>query len=255
MPFEKVKQVAPKVSELVMHSILKAIDTGTIEPGGDLLPERDLAVELGVGRGSLRECLAILEFLGVIESRGNRKVVVKTAESARKALSVVRVAEQEDLGPAFLEFRRFLESAIVPLACERGTAEDFRALHAGVDAMAQDLTDADADRAFHAALARASHNPLFAALLDLADAKLSDLRVRLFRTPGNPEKALAANRALGGAVVARDKRAAKRELDGYLRLVEAFALAEKAGGPWYERKTRPGRLERRHLHLCPRHRG
>ncbi|MCD8350315.1 MAG: FCD domain-containing protein [Planctomycetaceae bacterium] len=230
MPFEKVKQVAPKVSELVMQSILKAIDSGTIEPGGDLLPERDLAIELGVGRGSLRECLAILEFMGIIESRSNRKVVVKTADSIRKAIAFVRLSEQEDVGSAFGEFRRFLETATAHLACERGTAEDFRALRACVDRMEDDLTDPDADREFHAVLARASHNDLFVSLLDLADTRLLTLRLRFFSLPGNPEKALACNRAICQAVVARDKRAAKREMELYLRLIESFAAAEKTGG-------------------------
>ncbi len=230
MPFEKIKQVAPKVSELVMHSILKAIDSGAIEPGGDLLAERDLATELGVGRGSLRECLAVLEFMGVIESRGNRKVVVKTSESARKAVSFIRLCDQDDADSAFGEFRRFLETAVATLACERGTTEDFRALRDRVGELEQDLTDACADREFHAALARASHNAMFAALHDIADARLSGLRVRFFRMPGNPEKALACDRAICQAVSARDKRAAKREMDGYLRAIDAFAASEKTGG-------------------------
>lgn len=60
-----------------MKTLLDAISSGKIRINEELPPERELAENLGIGRGSLRESLAVLEFLGVIESRGNRKVVIK----------------------------------------------------------------------------------------------------------------------------------------------------------------------------------
>lgn len=226
MPFEKVKQAAPKVPELVMQSILKAVDSGTIKPGEDLLPERDLAIELGVGRGSLRECLAILEFLGVIESRGNRKVVVKTSNYIQKAISFIRLSEKRDIVVEFIEFRKYIEVAIAQLACDRGTLDDFAAVKACVDRMEKDPADADADCEFHTALANASHNAMFAALIDLVNSMIMDLRVRFFSIPEYPDKTLASHRAIYQAVAARDKRAARREMEQHLRNIENFAASE-----------------------------
>ena len=63
MQFDKIQVSAPKVPELVMDSLLNAIETGKIKVDEDLPPERELAEALGVGRGSLRESLAVLEFM------------------------------------------------------------------------------------------------------------------------------------------------------------------------------------------------
>ena len=65
MHIEKIQQnTTPRVPELIMQALVKAIEDGHIRVGEELPSERDLAEMLGVGRGSLRECLAILEFLG-----------------------------------------------------------------------------------------------------------------------------------------------------------------------------------------------
>ncbi len=58
MPFERIKENGPKIPELVMDSLLKAMEAGTICVGRELPPERDLAEELGISRNSLRECLS-----------------------------------------------------------------------------------------------------------------------------------------------------------------------------------------------------
>ena len=79
MRLEKIQNESPKIPELVMRSLIAAIESGQIRVGEDLPSERDLAESLGVGRGSLRECLAVLEFLDAIESKGNRKRVAKDA--------------------------------------------------------------------------------------------------------------------------------------------------------------------------------
>lgn len=85
MHIEKIQQNnAPRVPELIMQALVKAIEDGHIRVGEDMPSERDLAEMLGVGRGSLRECLAILEFLGAIDSRGNRKCCCGTRTIFRR---------------------------------------------------------------------------------------------------------------------------------------------------------------------------
>ena len=89
MQFEKIQNNGPKVPELVMDSLLKAMEAGTIRVGEELPPERDLAEALGISRNSLRECLAIMSFMGIVENRGNRKILVKNADRFRKARSLI----------------------------------------------------------------------------------------------------------------------------------------------------------------------
>ena len=87
MQLEKIRFVSPKIPELVMQALISAIESGQIQVGEELPSERDLAEHLGVGRGSLRECLAILEFLGAIENSGSRKKVARDADYIRRAVS------------------------------------------------------------------------------------------------------------------------------------------------------------------------
>ena len=86
-----------KIPEKVMWALIDAIESGQIKVGEEMISERDLAETLGVGRGSLRECLGILEFLGAIENRGYRKAVVRDADYIRRIISLVRVSDQEGI--------------------------------------------------------------------------------------------------------------------------------------------------------------
>ena len=158
MQLEKIQYAPPKIPELVMKALIDAIDSGHIQVGEELPSERDLAETLGVGRGSLRECLAILEFLGAIENRSNRKVVMRDADYIQKAISFVRVSNQSDTQRDFNEFRRINEVAIVELACQRATADDLSAIYEAIQHLEASPDDYMTDVEFHDALAVASHN-------------------------------------------------------------------------------------------------
>lgn len=226
MYLEKIKNTAPKVPALVMQSILGAIEDGRIKLNEDLLPERELAAALGVGRGSLRECLAILEFLGVIEGRGNRKVVVKTPAYIQNAISLIRLQEKEDTMPDFMEFRRATECAIVELACERATEEDLAAIKECVDRMERDPGDAEPDIEFHLALASASHNVMFDATLRLVNSMIFDLRYRFYARRDYRQKTLNAHRAIYEAVAGRDKTAAREAMLRHLQTIIHYTEEE-----------------------------
>ena len=141
MQLDKIQYDSPKVPELIMEAIVNAIGEGKIKVGKELPPERDLAEQLGVGRGSLRECLAILEFMGAIESRGNRKVLLRNADYIRQISSWIESASQISAQETFNEFRRVIEVGNVELACKRATEEDFRAIEKAIEAMDNDFTN------------------------------------------------------------------------------------------------------------------
>ena len=147
-----------KIPEKVMWALIDAIESGQIKVGEEMISERDLAETLGVGRGSLRECLGILEFLGAIENRGYRKAVVRDADYIRRIISLVRVSDQEGIQDDFSEFRRVTEAAIAELASQRATEEDLEQLREALAALEAEPMDYQNDVRFHDALAKASHN-------------------------------------------------------------------------------------------------
>lgn len=87
---EKIQYSPPKISTLVMQEMISAIKDGRIQIGEKLPSERKLAEMLGISRPPLRESLAVLEFLGVIERRGHRKLVVCDAEYIQDVNTIVQ---------------------------------------------------------------------------------------------------------------------------------------------------------------------
>lgn len=222
MQFEKIQNNGPKVPELVMDSLLKAMEAGTIRVGEELPPERDLAEALGISRNSLRECLAIMNFMGIVENRGNRKILVKNADRFRKARSLIELSYSQDTFDDFMEFRRVNEREIARLACKRATEEDLERLRDSVERLESDATDFEADVEFHVNLAYASHNTIFGAMLNYVNSLILELRMRFFEREEYHGKTAEAHRRIYEAVKARDEELAVYEMGRHLRIIENY---------------------------------
>ena len=222
MQFEKIQNNGPKVPELVMDSLLKAMEAGTIRVGEELPPERDLAEALGISRNSLRECLAIMSFMGIVENRGNRKILVKNADRFRKARSLIGLSYSQDTFEDFMEFRRTNEREIARLACIRATEEDLERLRNSVERLEADATDFEADVDFHVNLAYASHNTIFAAMLNYVNSLILELRMRFFELEEYHGKTAEAHRRIYEAVKARDEELAVYEMGRHLKIIENY---------------------------------
>ena len=227
--FDKIQFEAPTVPELVLDSLLCAIEDGKIQIGQELPPERDLAEALGISRNSLRECLAILNFMGLVENRGNRKVLVKNADFFRKARSLLELSYSADTFEDFMEFRRTNEREIARLACKRATDEDLDRLRVSVERLETDETDYLADVEFHVNLAYASHNTIFAAMLDFVNCLILELRMRFFEREDYHGKTAEAHRRIYEAVKARDEELAAYEMGRHLKLIENYEDKEPEG--------------------------
>lgn len=222
MQFEKIQNNGPKVPELVMDSLLKAMEAGTIRVGEELPPERDLAEALGISRNSLRECLSIMSFMGIVENRGNRKILVKNADRFRKARSLIELSYSQDTFEDFMEFRRTNEREIARLACQRATEEDLERLRISVERLESDASDFEADVEFHVNLAYASHNTIFAAMLNYVNSLILELRMRFFEREEYHGKTAEAHRRIYEAVLARDEELAVYEMGRHLRIIENY---------------------------------
>ena len=223
MQLQKIQYDAPKIPELVMQALIEAIESGHIRVGEELPSERDLAETLGVGRGSLRECLAILEFLGAIQIRSNRKVVVRDADYIQKAISCVRISNKMDTQADFTECRRVNEVAIVELACARATEEDLTAIYKAIEHLEAEPDNYMWDVEFHDALAVASHNAMLAATMHLVNSMIADIRERFLGRPNYQQVTHQSHCAIYEAVKARDPVRARKEMESHLAIVEDFA--------------------------------
>lgn len=140
-------------------------------PGEKLPNEIELSREMGVSRATLREAVQALAAQGVLEVRRGRGTFVSQ-----------RVEEIDDFGFSALdqvrgrlrdlfEVRVIFEPPAAALACQRATEgelADILARGEGVAAAIRAGEDrTQADREFHAAIVRATHNEFMTRLLPI----------------------------------------------------------------------------------------
>lgn len=164
---EKI-ELSPKIPAKVIENILSSISKGKIKSGEKLAPEKKLSRMLGVSRGSLREGLAILEFLGVFEVKGNKKIVSKDHKRIMKAMKFIELSKKDELIFDMLELRRVIENYATNLVCQRACKEDLTKIKDAANCLMKDkIDDISIDNNFHIAIAEATHNPFLISLVEL----------------------------------------------------------------------------------------
>lgn len=203
MSLRLTMEPAPSLADRTFDVIVDAISKGELEPGARLR-EAEIARNLGISRGPLREALSRLESSGLVERRTNLGVHV--AELTR--------ADLDDL----FNMREALEGQACGLAAERMTADDIRALEAMMirhgDATArtgQYPQATDDDFHFHI-IKRSGSRRLFRALCDELYLQVRMYRRRSSAKPGRSEAALEEHRRIVAALATRDRRAAEEAM-------------------------------------------
>lgn len=119
---------AARVFEGIAADFRKRLARGELKPGDKLSSERDLAEQYGASRAAVREALRSLERGGIIELRRGpgggtfirQANAMHVTESLGDALSFGGVSIA-----SLTESRTIVMTAVVRLACERGTEADF----------------------------------------------------------------------------------------------------------------------------------
>ncbi len=172
------KNLSQKTAERLYSMI--AVEK-TLAPGDKLPNEVELAQQLGVSRTTLREALRTLVSQGLLEARRCRGTCVsqragEVNDYGFSALDRVR-GELRDL----FELRQIFEPSAARLACLRATEEelaDILACGARVEAFIRAGEDrTEADRAFHAAIVRATHNAFLMRLLPMINQAVATAMV------------------------------------------------------------------------------
>src|ERR1700677_3808994 len=135
-----------------------------LKPGDFLPAERSMVETYGVGRGTLREALRLLEFQGVIS--------LKPGPGGADLASTMVLLLQMKQAPfrTILEVRSAVEPVISRLAAERMSDEALGRLAESVDSMRRNLDDRNMfledNKQFHDIIAWSSGNALFGYLVD-----------------------------------------------------------------------------------------
>lgn len=212
---------ARRLYQQVADQIRAVIEEGRYGPGARLPPERELALQLGVSRPSLREALIALEIEGRVEIRMGSGVYV----CARPLGEDAAMGLLGDSPTELMQARSTLEGAVAALAAARMSKPVLERLRSCVEGMRQDIAKGtppvEADRRFHVLLAEATGNTILARMVgELFDGRHSPISTRLTHRAENArtwECALVEHEAICRALEARDPQAAQAAMVNHLK--------------------------------------
>lgn len=184
--------------------ILAYLRDRRLQPGDRLPSERDLAERLHVGRNGVREALATLIALRVVESRPNSGIYLRHIERESSFEALVMLSDTggtptpTDVAES-MEVRGHLEVLAAGLACQRHTAADLVLMEAVLQrtetVLLQGGNIAGCDTEFHVALVDATHNSVLVRVLHA-----------FYRFTGRRREAMFADAAQGRASMCEHRR-------------------------------------------------
>ncbi|WP_427170583.1 FadR/GntR family transcriptional regulator [Arthrobacter sp. 92] len=217
-----------------MEGIKRMITGGVLSAGARLPVEKDLAAELGVSRGSLREGVRALCIMGVLETRQGDGTYVTSLEPSLllAPMSFLVDLNASSNSPHLQSVRRVLETEAAGRAALLMTDADLAAAEKillSAEALIYSTTAIDhdavmeADIAFHRVVARGSGNPALEALVEALASRT--VRARMWRAV-NEEGAERAthqeHRAILLALARHDPDSARIRMGSHLLAVEDF---------------------------------
>jgi GntR family transcriptional regulator, transcriptional repressor for pyruvate dehydrogenase complex len=209
-PRRLYRQIADQLRALIERSEFAV--------GTRLPPERDLAVQLGVSRPSVREALIALEVEGLVEVRMGSGVYVRQAQSppARKV-----TAE----GPLeIIRARQLIEAELAAHAARHMKKPQLAGLREAVRHMEEEAAAGQAptqgDRLFHTRIAEAANNSvLLRVVSELFDERRNPLFAQLgshFETAQSWAAAIAEHHSVLNAIAAKSPQAARDAMSQHL---------------------------------------
>jgi DNA-binding FadR family transcriptional regulator len=215
------------LSQAVTAAVLERIHAGEFRPGDRLPTEKGLMEEYGVGRNAAREAVQALVAMGLVDVRPGRGATVIAIEGGAMDTATLSALLGDHAVDDLYEFRRLLEVEVAQRAAERATEEDIERLASVLTRFrrqhARGGLTSDLDDEFHATLALASGNAVYATVLDAVSGLIASARRLTLSVPWAVERALIEHDEILAAVRAHDPGAAaevmRRHLDGAIEAI------------------------------------
>ncbi len=232
----------------VVEHIRSLIESGGLQPGDRIPPEREFARRLRISRASLRTGIGYLAAMGVMDIRHGVGTFVAAGPPVigKASLSLLGALHGFQSWHMF-EARRILESELAALAAERR-----RESH--LTAMAERIRDMDAmagspaeylvhDVRFHRLIAEASANPILAALMETITSALYDERRKTVERARNLKESTDQHQEIYRSIQAGHAAEARAAMERHLTLAQSAQDLEAAAAA--DANERPERKARR----------
>jgi GntR family transcriptional repressor for pyruvate dehydrogenase complex len=167
----------------VISRLRGMIQSGELPPGSRLPPEPQLAAQMGISKGPVREAVKVLTAARVLEiRRGDGTFVTSLApQLLLEGIGFAFELMQGDTLLEVMEIRRMLEPAATGLAASRMTIDQVASLAQVMDRMRTSMDDAEQllqlDISFHRLVIQAVGNETLTSLLDGLSGRTARARI------------------------------------------------------------------------------
>lgn len=207
-----------RLSDKVTEQLLRAMRGGELAVGTRLPPEGQLATELGVSRGILREALTVLEARGFLKRTPKEGTIVQSAQADAlgRALSMqLHRATYRDL----LEFREVIECRSVESIVKNAADAEIDELARMIEDAPEGMDSQKVDRYFHYRLTELSGNSIFASCVDTYYGLISEIRQKSLQNERRRDAVKEEHLEIVAALRARDARAARNAVRRHINAV------------------------------------
>ena len=213
----------------VSEQIQQLIAQGTLKPGDRLPSERELSMQLGVSRSSVRDAIRTLEVAGILEAHHGRGTVIRdlSTDSLVVPLATVLVRKR-DMVSELLDVRRMIEPGLAARAALHANPAQIAQLEDILrrqrEKMARGEDTMLEDSQFHRTIALAAQNSVVLRVLDVLMDLLRESRSRSLQVRGRRERSYAGHVRLLNAIKRRDPRAAERAARQHLAEIQRVVM-------------------------------
>lgn len=230
LTYDSVIVMPKRLSDEIASRVRALIEEQNLEAGMKLPAERQLALQLGVSRNSLREALAKLVSEGVLVSRRGGGTFVRWQHETWSEQNIVQplkmlMANDPDYSFDILEARHAIEASTAWHAAMRATAADKEKIRLCFDATLSEDPDlaSQADVRFHLAIAEASHNVVLLQTMrgffDVLQSSVKQSRQRMYLVPPVFSKLTEQHQAVMDAILDGNAEGARKAMMAHLSFV------------------------------------
>jgi DNA-binding FadR family transcriptional regulator len=219
-----------KSAMLVAQRIMRDVSRGHLSTGDLLPPERSMLEQYGIGRGTLREALRLLEFQGVIALKPGPKggPVLLNPDASHLADTVLLLMQlRQEPYRSIVEVRSTLEPVTSGLATSRLSEEQLGKLEQTIIDMRSGLKDSalffDANKSFHDIIAWGSGNALFGYIVDSILGILDGTAMGIDYPEHRRKAILVAHETIFEAMASRDAELAESRMREHIEAYVKYA--------------------------------
>jgi len=231
-----IKAVGPSLEgqtpDQVVHHVALLIERGKLRPGDRLPPERELALELGVSRPTVRAGLHALAAMGVTESRQGAGTFITGGPPRLGAGPLSFLAALHGFSrDQIFEARKILEVGAAGLAAELGLNDRLAPMAEEVTGMFANISEPQTfllhDIRFHRAVAGAAGNPVLLALVEMVSSLVWEQRRLTVERAHDLKESAEMHRRIYQAIRDRDPERARKEMTEHLDLARQAQASEE----------------------------